>query len=179
MAYDALGESRRLLADGPPDTPFRLTRRRRFLPVACDVDGDVAATLFVRRGVSGNPWLELWALRFVEGEWTLLGGGAGDHYEDLFEPRLDQEALGGLARPYGTTSSRIDPGRMVPWGAKFAHHATIRLAAGVETLAVADRRIRVAGHGVAVVTWRARRPPVVRALDVEGRSLGEVALSGD
>jgi hypothetical protein len=178
VAYDALAESRRLLADGPPDTPFRLTRRRRFLPVACDVDGDVATTLFVRRGVSGNPWLELWALRFVDGEWTLLGGGAGDHYEELFEPRLDQAALGGLARPYGTASTRLDPDRVVPGGAKFAHHATIRLAAEVETLAVEDRRIPVPGHGVAVVTWRSRRPPVVRALDAEGRSLGDVALSG-
>lgn len=36
------------------------SRGGRFLPVAADADGDIAVTMFLRRGVSGLPWLEAW-----------------------------------------------------------------------------------------------------------------------
>jgi len=58
VAYDIEAESRRLIADGLPDRPVQLSRRRRFAPVAVDVDGDVAGTWFVRRGV-GCFWDEV------------------------------------------------------------------------------------------------------------------------
>ena len=43
-----------VIAAGVSNMTFRLTRQRRFIPAAVDIDGDFAATLFLRRGVSGS-----------------------------------------------------------------------------------------------------------------------------
>ncbi len=63
MAYSALEESVRLLegTDAIPQT-LHLSRRVRHIPVAVDRDGDVAATMFLRRGVSGEPWIDVHSL---------------------------------------------------------------------------------------------------------------------
>jgi hypothetical protein len=44
VAYDPLLESARLIDSGLPAMPLRISRRRRFIPLAVDVDDDVAAT---------------------------------------------------------------------------------------------------------------------------------------
>jgi len=114
VAYDVLEESRKLIAEGVPDITFRLTRRRRFLPVACDVDGAFAATLFLRRGVSGDPWMESWTLKYDAGAWVLLGGGAGNGNESVFTPRPHWSEGGNLAVEYGWGSTLVNPDRLVP-----------------------------------------------------------------
>ncbi|WP_091647034.1 hypothetical protein [Micromonospora pallida] len=82
MAYDALAESLRLIISGLPDGPVRLSRRRRFGPVAVDVDGNVAATRFLRRGV-GCYWDETHLLAVDNhGAWRTLGGGGSSDDED-------------------------------------------------------------------------------------------------
>src|SRR3712207_1497735 len=76
VAYDRLAESIRLIEHGVPEAPARLSRRRRFAPLAVDVDGDVAASLFVVRG-AGHFRQEAHVLVRRSGTWTMLGGGGG------------------------------------------------------------------------------------------------------
>lgn len=168
MAYDQLVESRRLIAEGPPDTPYRLSRRRRFIPLAVDVDGDVAATLFVRRGVSGNPHLEAWALERREGDWVVLGGGSGDGFDELFEPR---DAMEGQLRRLGGGWTLRGSDRLLPWPRRGISHFEMRLGARVASLEVGQRRVEVAPHGVAIVVWRSRNPPTIRLLAATGGPL--------
>lgn len=172
MAYDRLAESRRMIAEGVPEMPFRLTRRRRFIPVAFDVDGEVAATLFLRRGVSGNPWLEAWALERRDGDWTILGGGSGDGYDHVFEPR---ESLDGLFVSYGSGWTTRSAGRSLP-GFGGISNAEMRLGSQVAALRVRNRTIEVPSHGVAIVVWPTRRRPRIMALASAGEPLGEISL---
>lgn len=172
MAYDRLSESRKMIAEDVPQMPFRLTRRRRFIPVAFDVNGDVAATLFLRRGVSGNPWLEAWALERRDGDWTILGGGSGDAYDNVFEPR---ESINELFVSYGSGWTARSAGRFLP-GSKGISHAEVRLGPPVAALRVADRTIKVQSHGVAIVVWSTRRRPAIMALTSAGEPLGEISL---
>jgi len=171
VAYDRLVESRRLIADGVPDTPFWLSRRRRFIPLAVDIDGDVAATLFVRRGVSGNPHLEVCTLERQEGDWVVLGGGGGAGHDELFEPRAAMEEhiqrLGG-----GWTLRAGD--RLLPWPRRGISHAEMRFGAQVAVMDVDQRRIQVAPHGVAIVVWRSRTPPTIRLVAPTGELLRTV-----
>lgn len=173
MAYDRLIESRKLIADGVPETPFRLSRRRRFIPLAVDVDGDVAATLFVRRGVSGNPHLEAWALERRNGDWVVLGGGGGDGYDELFEPR---EFMEGHIRRLGGGWTLRGADRPLPWPRRGISHAEMRLGAQVAVLKVGHRRIEVAPHGVAIVVWRSRKAPTIDVLSPNGELLDSVRL---
>lgn len=167
MAYDAVVESRRLILEGAPDTPFRLSRRRRFIPLAVDVDGDVAATLFVRRGVSGTPNLEAWALEKRDGEWVVLGGGGGG-YDELFTPRatVDSDVLR-LGEGWTLRAGH----HLLPWPRRGISHAQMRLGPRVAELQIDRRRLAVAPHGVAIVVWGDRNQPTIRALDAAGEPL--------
>ncbi|NNE95910.1 MAG: hypothetical protein HKN24_07770 [Acidimicrobiales bacterium] len=172
MAYDRLSESRKMFAQGVPDIPFKLTRRRRFIPLAFDVDGDVGATLFLRRGVNGNPWLEAWSLERRDDEWTVLGGGSGDGYDHLFEPR---QSIEGLVLPCGSGWTARGARRLLP-SSKGVSHAEMRLGSQVAALRVADRTIEVPSHGMAIAVWSSRRPPTVTAFSPTGETLGEIPL---
>lgn len=176
MAYDPLAESRKMLADGVPPVTFRLSRRRRFLPVAFDVDGDAAATLFIRRGVSGDPWLESWTLVRRDGEWKLLGGGSGNGHDDLFEPRPPIYELEAPTRLLGSGATDSNANRKMPWGRKLIHTAQLRCAAEVERLDLGGRRIAVQDHGVVTLVWTQRRAPRCLAVAGTGEIVGEVPL---
>src|SRR3954470_3393596 len=93
MSYDALAESLRLLDGNPPSQVARLSRRVRFVPLAVDRDGDVAATTFLRRGVSGVALLDTHVLERTADRWRLLGGGGGpgDH---ALQPRPGRAEIG-------------------------------------------------------------------------------------
>lgn len=73
MAYDVLAESVALIESRRLEPVRRLTRRRRFAAMAVDVAGDVAGTMFARRGV-GCIWQETHVLALRDGQWTWLGG---------------------------------------------------------------------------------------------------------
>ena len=161
-----------MIAEGVPDVPFKLTRRRRFIPLAYDVDGDVAATLFLRRGVNGTPWLESWNLERRDGKWTVLGGGSGDGNDDVFEPRGSIE---GLSVSFGWGWTARDAGRLLP-SRRGISHAEMRLGPQVAALRVTKRAINVPPHGMAIVVWSSRRPPTVTALSSAAVPLGEISL---
>jgi hypothetical protein len=88
VAYDALAESIALIEARSVEPTYRLTRRRRFAAMAVDVAGDVAVTMFARRGV-GCTWEEIHVLALRDGECTWLGGGGStsDSDEELLADR--------------------------------------------------------------------------------------------
>lgn len=174
MSYDRLAESVRLLEGGPPASDARLSRRVRRLPLAVDRDGDVAATMFLRRGVSGIAEVDVHSLELVGGAWRLLGGGSGPgDFAGVPRPALadlpapaESRGGGGTARsgPLGW-----DRSRWVWW-------AELRVAREVAELLVnGERRIPVAAHGLGLVVWTDRRPEIA-ALDAAGALLGVVTL---
>ncbi|CCG01569.1 hypothetical protein [Blastococcus saxobsidens] len=175
MSYDALAESVRLLEGAPPASDARLSRRVRYAALAVDRDGDVAITMFLRRGVSGQPLLDLHSLELTGGGWRLLGGGGGPGDEAL-DPRPALADLPGPAVSLGgggTAGSRrgLLGRRRTTW----VSWAEFRAAEEVALVRVGDRHVPVAGHGMAVVVW-AGMPPTVTALDASGEELGRVPL---
>src|SRR3954453_930012 len=66
MVYDALAESVALIETRALHPILRLSRRRRFVPMAMDVAGDIAATMFLRRG-AGCVHEEVWHCRCETG----------------------------------------------------------------------------------------------------------------
>jgi hypothetical protein len=180
VAYDAVAESLRLIADGLPDRPVRLSRRRRFAPVAVDVDGDVAATRFLRRG-AGCFWDEIHLLvADGGGGWRRLGGGGsssdgGDRTAANFE-----RARHGLA-PHevavnGSAGVVRDGDRRLPWGGRWVRAAAVLVGGGIAHLVVDGRRLPVPYHGHLIVVWGSRRRPTVTARDGAGRPVGAVPL---
>ncbi|MGY1848177.1 MULTISPECIES: hypothetical protein [unclassified Blastococcus] len=170
MAYDALTESIALLERGVPDSPPRISRRRRFAPLAVDVDGDVACTLFARRSV-GCAVQEAWVLVRRGAQWSLLGGGGGGGFEDDdLADRPAAAALGGHLLWRGGGSSLRNAGRLLPWGARYVSYAVLRASAEVDRVVVGPREIRVPRHGHLVVVWDGV-PPLVEARAADGRLL--------
>ena len=173
MSYDALAESVRLLEGAAPQGSARLSRRRRYVPLAVDRDGDIAATMFLRRSVSGVPELEVHVLELTGGGWRMLGGGGGPGQEATeARPRLADLGGPGVSHGGGGTArasrSRLRRDHWISW-------AELRLAEEVSELRVGTRLVPVAEHGCAVVVWM-RQPPRITALDASGAELGPVAV---
>lgn len=177
MSYDATEESIRLIENGLPEVRDRLSRRRRFAPLAVDVDGDIAVTMFVRRGVGGESWRDDWALCRSEHGWRLLGGGSGN---GMGNPLRDRAAaqLDGLWLWMGSGATNRDAGRLLPIPApRFIRHTALRVAAQVHALEVAGRRrIAVPRHGTVCLVWGTRRPPALTLLDAKGDELERLDL---
>lgn len=183
VAYDALAESMRLIADGLPDQPVRLSRRRRFAPVAVDVDGDVAATRFLRRG-TGCFWDEIHLLvQNGNGGWRRLGGGGSSRgYEDRtaesFERARDDLASHQVLVNGGTAVWR-DSDRLLPWTERWVRAAAVLVGGGIAQLVVGGRRLPIRYHGHLVVVWGSPRPPSVTARDAAGRTVVTATLPDD
>ena len=172
MSYDPLAESLRLLQGAPVSGSTTLSRRVRHLPLAVDRDGDVAATMFLRRGVSGVPLLDVHTLELVHGSWRVLGGGGGPGHEAV-GPRPRLADLGSPAVSHGSGGTARTSGRWRRDG--WVGWAELRVAREVAVLRVGARDVKVAGHGCALVVW-ARKPPPVTALDASGAELGPVPI---
>ncbi|MCZ2817544.1 hypothetical protein [Modestobacter sp. VKM Ac-2984] len=170
MAYDALAESIALIEHGVPEAPPRLSRRRRFVPLGVDVDGDVACTLFARRSV-GHVARETWALVRRGQAWAVLGGGGGGLEEDDLTDRPGAAVLGGHLVWTGGGATARNAGRSMPWGARYVSHALLRAGPAVDRVVVGGREIRVPRHGHLVVVWGGKQPPAAEALTSDGRRL--------
>ncbi|GIJ34502.1 hypothetical protein [Micromonospora sediminimaris] len=179
MAYDSQAESLRLIRSGLPDRPVRLSRRRRFAPVAVDVDGDIAATRFLRRGV-GCHWDETHLLAVDgRGTWRQLGGSASSSGEDLTADEFERARVGLAPHDVvveGSSGALRDTRRPLPWGSRWVHAGEILVGSGIAELRVADRRLSVPYHGHLIVVWGSRRPPTVTAHDDAGRTVATIAL---
>lgn len=179
MTYAALEESVRLLEGlDAPASALRLSRRIRHLPVAVDREDDVAATMFLRRGVSGEPWIDVHSLARGEGGWRLLGGGGGNADDSLLTDGREAADEAGFACSLGGGGTLLNGDRLMPWGAKWVQWAELRMAAEVAALQVGDRSVPVAPHGLAVIVWRSRQPPRAVAFAADGQELGQVRLRG-
>lgn len=177
VAYDILQESLRLLHDEAPPVNVALSRRRRHAALAVDRDGDVAVTLFLQRGVSGEPWLDAHTLERTREGWRVLGGGSSSTGDIAREARPTIRDLGSPAVALGGGGTARNAGRLMPWGARWVRWAELRAAREAEQLVVEDRVLHVAEHGVAVVVW-SRRPPRVIAQDAAGIHLGAIPIGG-
>ena len=176
MAYDRLAESLALIEAGTQPTARRLSRRHRFAPLAVDVEGVVAATMFLRRG-SGDDWLEIWVLERRAGEWHVLGGGGGTGGDDVLAGRPTQPAHGPQLHLNGSGWVRRTRGGRL-WSAPGVTYAHVRAAHGVAALRVFDRELAVPDHGNLVVVWTRRRAPRAEALAADGTVLGSQRLTG-
>ena len=184
MAYDVLAESVALIEAGRAEPVSRLSRRRRFAPMAVDVDGDAAVTMFARRGV-GRVVKETHVLVLRDGEWTCLGGGASDGDQDLLadRPELLPRFLG-LGLPGGDPRVMASTGRggssdggdgIGPSPPRWISYSELRVNAEVTSVRVADRLLAVPWHGHVLVVWSGH-PPHVVARDQAGKSLAEMQL---
>jgi hypothetical protein len=175
VSYDALTESVKLLEGAPLPDDARLSRRVRSVPLAVDRDGDVAVTMFLRRGVSGVPLLEAHTLEMTEGTWRVLGGGSGPG-GDATEPRPRLARLGSPAVvTSGGGTARARSSRLGWSRDEWVAWAELRLVEEVSVLRVGTRLVPVAAHGCAVVVWT-RQPPRVEALDAAGTLVGRVPV---
>lgn len=169
--YDRLAESVRLIGHGVPDEPVRLSRRRRFQPIAVDVDGNVAVAEFLCRAHGGAQW-DSWVLARDGGGWNVLGGGSGycyAHDELRRTPSCDTWA--------GHARSGAGGGTYWSGGArrqKWIGYASVTVCHHVCEVRVGRTRRRVAipWHRNVAVVWPGHRPPAVSLLDDTGREIG-------
>ena len=188
MAFDVYAESLRLIESRHVEPVPRLSRRRRFAPMGVDVVGDVAVTMFARRGV-GCSLSETYVLSRRDGHWRLLGGGSDAERNDLLAdrpPRLPEEpAHGPGARPgidpsivrlEGGGGVRDSGGRAdwLPWSGRWISYVVLRVNAQVASLETDGRQLVVPWHGRVVIASTKRRPSGVKVYDDRGQSLGEV-----
>ncbi|WP_214055577.1 hypothetical protein [Nocardioides aquaticus] len=178
MTYDELGESIRLIEGVPVAGRERLTRRRRFLPVAVDVDHDVAVTIFLRRAHGGAEFQEHTLARTGEGWRRLGGGGWGVESLDELTSVPTFEELGGYAAVEGGGSSSVSLLERPASGARWVHHALIRTTGAVTAVTVgAERVVTVPEHGRVAVVWRDRPQMQVSLLGPRGEVFQRLKLS--
>jgi hypothetical protein len=141
-----------------------------------DRDGRVAATMFLRRGVSGMPCLDVHTLELTDAGWRMLGGGSDEGADDLVAARPRLLDLGAPAVAHGGGGTAGSASRLRPWRRTWVSYAVVRAAAEAAALQVTDRRVPVHRHGLAVVVWPGHDAPEITALDASASALGPVAV---
>ena len=184
MEGELLAACRGLLQKGLPGAvPRELDDEHRFIPLGVDINGDVAATVFIRRltrGVmAGRPGLEKSVFQRRDGNWVYLGGGAGPFEEYPLADRLPAAGPGGYLRAIGYGQAYLKEPRRFPWGARYAFHAVLRASAEVHRLQAGDRVLDLPFHGHAVLAWPGQRGPAVIALASDGSQRASMDLRRD
>jgi hypothetical protein len=171
VAYDPLVESVRLIDSGPSAAPLRLSRRRRFIPLAVDVDDDVAATVFLRRG-AGADSLEGHLLTRESGTWRRHGGGGGsESLDELVRPRSVTD-LGDYGRVSGGAGVLVQANPRI-----WLEYAWLELAPDVVTVVVDRRTIAVPWHHHAAVVRRSGRAQQATLIGADGMTLARLLLN--
>jgi hypothetical protein len=188
VAYDVSAESSALIEAGRVERVPRLSRRRRFAAMAVDVSGDIAVSMFARRGVS-CVWQDIHVLALREGVWRHLGGGAGTAGQDLLADRPAVLPVFGGRRREAVQGA--DPGVMAAsgsggvfdggdgsrWSPRWISYAVLRVNAQVRSVHAAERLLVVPWHGQVAVVWSDPGPLRVVALDERGTLLAEMQLA--
>lgn len=161
-----LAESVRLIENGVPGSvPSRVSRRVRHIPLAVDVDGPIAATMFLRRG-QGQVCYENHVLVRRDGSWLAQGGGGATADEDAAHDAPSHEDLGGYL-DLGSNGA-VHVGSDDPALPRIVQYATLRAARDVRTVLIAEREVLVPRHGWLIAVWPDRRIPHLTALDEAG-----------
>ncbi|MGO0576452.1 hypothetical protein [Ornithinimicrobium panacihumi] len=185
MAYDAEAESLRLIESRELTPATRLSRRRRYVPMAVDVSDDIAVTMFARRSVGCNVE-ETYILVRRGNEWTMLGGGGGPLDDDALDyrpavlpsgPSAHSEHNARVVRTEGA-GGVLDSGarRLWPGRGRWINYCIVRVNAEVAHVVVEGRHIAVPWHGRCVVGWVGQRPKEVVVLAQDGRQMEQFAL---
>ena len=171
MAYDPLLESLRLIDSGMASTPLRLSRRRRFIPLAVDVDDDVAVTVFLRRG-AGQDSLEGHLLTRQSGTWRLHGGGGGSQSLDDLVRQRSVTDLGGYGRVNGGAGVLVTANPRL-----WLDYAWLELVPEVVSVVVGKRTIAVPWHHHAAVVRRSGQAQRATLIGAVGQTVGHLSLS--
>jgi len=137
---ELIAASQELLRHGLPGTvPRELSGQHRLIPLAADVEGNVAVTVFVRRlqhgPLAGMPGIETAQFQRRDGTWAYLGGGAGGPFGDYPIPdRPLAASQHGYLRRLGSGQVCLRVTRRFPWPAQYAFHAMLRASAEVHQL---------------------------------------------
>ena len=190
MAYDRLAESVALIESRHLAPVRRLSRRRRFAAMAVDVAGDVAATMFARRGVA-CIWKETHVLAHRDRGWVWVGSGGASSREDLLADRLEvlsgyltlgRDSVNGavpraiVVNGSGGALDHCEGANWQPGSGRWISYADVRVSARVTSVQISERRLPVPWHGHVLLVWSEREPPQVVAYDDGGGALGEVLL---
>jgi hypothetical protein len=132
--------------------------------------------MFLRRGVSGDPCLDVHSLELTGTGWRLLGGGSASGQEVILAARPRLKELGAAAVELGGGGTARHPGQVMPGESDWVRWAEVRAAAEVASLQVNERQVPVHNHGVAVVVWGTKRLPHITAPGAGGSRLGLVRL---
>lgn len=158
----------RVIDQGLPDGPVRLSRRHRHAVLTMDVDGDAAAVTFVARAKRGRPelyvWMSTWTYERRDGEWRSLGGGGGNCGPDELRARPTRDELGAYIESSGGGWTNTRAGSLLPFPRRGISYANVRVSAEVDVLRVGSRQISTPDHGHQVIVWSSRRAPKVEAL---------------
>lgn len=189
VAYDILQESIALIEAGRAEPVRSLTRRRRFAAMGVDVSGDVAASMFARRGV-GCIHQEIHVLALQGGAWKWLGGGGSsssnqqllaDRPAALSPPFLlgAHAAVSSDSRVIGSAGAGgvlDDRGQDEPAdGGRWISYAVIEVSAQVATVEAFARSLAVPWHGQVLLVWcGSDMPPSVVARTANGDELAEL-----
>ncbi|WP_155884946.1 hypothetical protein [Actinomadura flavalba] len=171
-------ECLRLLRDGVPPAG-QGGGTVPFLPLALDVDGDIAVVTVLTAdpgNVPGEAFIDGWTFHRRGGEWMALGGGGGSAPAEPLARRSAAE-LGAHLRRYGGGRTVRNGDRLLPWGAKYVNQVRLRAAAEVARVRVGRRVIDVPPHGHVAVVWPDRRVPNIEALDAGGAILDVLDLA--
>jgi hypothetical protein len=190
VAYDVLRESVALIQAAGAEPVRRLSRRRRFAAMAVDVSGDMAVTLFARRGV-GNIQQDTHVLVLRDGVWTLLGGGGGSADErlladrpatlpphiSLLGPDVPASSDPRVITASGAGGTRDTRGQFEPSdGGRWISYCVIRVNAEVAVVEAFNRSLSVPWHGHVVLVWCGDHPKRVVAYSASGASLAELSV---
>ncbi|GLZ14246.1 hypothetical protein Acsp04_44810 [Actinomadura sp. NBRC 104425] len=176
--HELRAELLRLLSDGMTEpASTAVNGERGLVPLALDMDGDVAVVSFLRHqnGGTGGCFIEGVTFHKRDGEWIELGGGGAWAPEEPLARRPAAELGGHLIR-YAMGRTVRNANRLFPWGAKWVSEAKLRASSEVAQIRVGSRLLDVPAHGHVVVVWTARRDPVVEALDKDGAVLSSLDL---
>lgn len=170
-ASDAL-----LLRGLPSSVPRELDDEHPIIPLAVDIDQDVAVTAFLCWTLEDEgpiPVLQTVDSYRDQGRWIPTGGAAGTFPEYPIRDR--RPALRQGRHLYLCMSGEESSGA----GRPTRRDAVLRATAEVDSIAVGARVLRVPFHGYVAVVARTRRTAVVIALDRGGSPLQTLDLSRD